>query len=120
MRESKFRTVIWVTAGLCWVLQFLAVMLLPDEAATAIVFVAIAIALNCVLAWWLLPRRFLAAQVLWHLGLTLIITAIVLLISDRFLPGMEVSGFVGAIVAAIAMAVVAWIIAWLLGLLGLA
>jgi uncharacterized membrane protein YvlD (DUF360 family) len=41
------------------------------------------------------------------------------MISDRFVPGMEVKGFTGAIVAAIAIAVVSWILAWLLGLLGI-
>ncbi len=50
----------------------------------------------------------------------LIIAAIVLMISDRFVPGMEVHGFTGAIIAAIAIAVVSWIITWLLGLLGIA
>jgi putative membrane protein len=49
----------------------------------------------------------------------LIISAIVLLIADRFVPGMKVNGFVGAIVAAIAIAVVSWLLAWLMGLLGL-
>ena len=40
-------------------------------------------------------------------------------ISDRFLPGMTVSGFGGAIIAAIAIAVVGWAVAWLLSLLGI-
>jgi putative membrane protein len=49
----------------------------------------------------------------------LIIAAVVLMISDRFVSGMEVHGFTGAIVAAIAIAVVSGIIGWLLGLLGI-
>jgi putative membrane protein len=49
----------------------------------------------------------------------IIIAAIVLMISDRFVPGMKVNGFTGAIIAAIAIGVVAWIVTWLLGLLGL-
>jgi putative membrane protein len=49
----------------------------------------------------------------------LIVAAVVLMISDRFVPGMKVAGFTGAIVAAIAIGVVAWIVAWLLGLLGI-
>ena len=49
----------------------------------------------------------------------LVIAAIVLMISDRFVPGMKVKGFTGAIVAAIAIGVVAWIVTWLLGLLGI-
>jgi putative membrane protein len=50
----------------------------------------------------------------------LIIAAIVLLLSDKILPGMSVAGFGGAIVAAIAIAVFSWLIWWLLGVLGLA
>jgi uncharacterized membrane protein YvlD (DUF360 family) len=48
----------------------------------------------------------------------LIIAAVILMISDRFLPGFEVHGFTGAIIAAIAIAVVSWLVNWLLGLLG--
>jgi putative membrane protein len=51
--------------------------------------------------------------------IVLIIAAVVLMISDRFVPGMEVHGFTGAIIAAIAIAVVSWIVSWLLGLLGI-
>jgi uncharacterized membrane protein YvlD (DUF360 family) len=47
------------------------------------------------------------------------VAAIVLLLADKFVPGMQVKGFVGAIVAAIAMAVVYWLLAWLLGLFGI-
>ena len=47
----------------------------------------------------------------------LIIAAVVLMISDRFVSGMEVHGFTGAIVAAIAIAVVSGLIGWLLNLL---
>jgi putative membrane protein len=49
----------------------------------------------------------------------LIVAAIILMISDRFVPGMKVNGFMGAIIAAIAIGVVAWIVAWLLGLFGI-
>jgi len=49
----------------------------------------------------------------------IIVAAIVLMISDRFVPGMKVNGFTGAIIAAIAIGVVAWIVTWLLGLIGI-
>jgi putative membrane protein len=52
--------------------------------------------------------------------INLVIAAVVLMVSDRFVKGMKVNGFVGAIIAAIAIGVVTWIINWLLGLLGLA
>jgi len=51
--------------------------------------------------------------------LNLIVAAVVLLVADRFLPGMKVNGFVGAIIAAVAIGVVGWIIIWLLGLFGI-
>lgn len=73
-----------------------------------------------------------AAVVFWFLGLfgftgggsgfwgaliNLIVAAVVLLLADRFVPGMEVKGFTGAIVAAIAIGVVDWIVLWFLSLL---
>lgn len=51
--------------------------------------------------------------------INLIVAAIVLMISDRFVAGMRVDGFGGAIVAAIAIAVVNWLVTWLLARLGL-
>ncbi|MCZ7673332.1 MAG: phage holin family protein [Chloroflexi bacterium] len=42
--------------------------------------------------------------------------AVVLMISDRFVAGMKVNGFGGAIVAAIAIGVVTWLVNWVLGL----
>jgi len=49
----------------------------------------------------------------------LVIAAVVLLLSDRLLPGLSVRGFGGAIVAAIGIGVVTWLISWLLGLIGI-
>jgi putative membrane protein len=46
----------------------------------------------------------------------LIISAVVLMISDRFLPGLKVSGFAGALVAAIAIGAVYWLGGLMLGL----
>ncbi|HSN73642.1 MAG TPA: phage holin family protein [Anaerolineae bacterium] len=52
--------------------------------------------------------------------INLIIAALVLMFSDRFVKGMKVNGFGGAIIAAIGIGVVTWVINWLLGLLNLA
>ncbi len=46
----------------------------------------------------------------------LIIAAVVLMISDKFVPGMTVKGFTGAIVAAIAIAVVYWVLGLIAGI----
>jgi len=73
-----------------------------------------------------------AAVVNWLLGLIgltvgggflgvivlLVVAAVILMISDRFLPGMQVNGFTGAIIAAVAIAVVSWLLDWVLGLFG--
>lgn len=73
------------------------------------------------------------AVVLWLLGLFgltigggfigtlvyLVVAAIILMISDKFVSGMKVNGFMGAVVAAIAIAVVYWLVSWLLGLVGI-
>jgi putative membrane protein len=45
----------------------------------------------------------------------LIVSAVVLLISARILPGFTVNGFTGAIIAAIAIAVIYWLISLVLG-----
>ena len=50
----------------------------------------------------------------------LVIAAIVLMLSDRILPDLQVGGFGGAIVGAIAMGVVAWLITLVLNALGMA
>ncbi len=55
---------------------------------------------------------------LWGAIVSLVVAALVLLVADRFVAGMKVNGFVGALIAAIAIAVVAWLVSWLLGLLG--
>jgi len=47
---------------------------------------------------------------------SLVVAAVVLLISDRFVKGMKVNGFVGAIIAAISYGVIAWLLQWVIGL----
>ena len=44
--------------------------------------------------------------------INLIVAAVVILISGRFVPGLRVKGFVGAIVAAISIGVVTWLLKW--------
>jgi putative membrane protein len=41
-----------------------------------------------------------------------------LLVSDKFVSGMKVNGFVGALVAAVAIGVVGWLANWIVGLFG--
>jgi putative membrane protein len=84
------------------------------------IIAAIVIAIVGGIVLWLLGLLGLSIGGGW-LGLIvyLIVAAVVLLLSDKILPGLSVSGFVGAIVAAIAIGIVTWLVTWLLGLLGL-
>ena len=71
-----------------------------------------------------------AGVIAWFLGLfsvslsgalisaivALIVAAVVLLAAARFVPGLEVKGFGGAIIAAIGIGIVTWIGNWFIGL----
>ena len=47
---------------------------------------------------------------------SVVVSAGVLLVSDRFVKGMKVNGFAGAIIAAISYGVIAWLFHWVLNL----
>jgi putative membrane protein len=47
---------------------------------------------------------------------SLVVSAVVLLISGSFVKGMKVNGFGGAIIAAISYGVIAWLLRWVIGL----
>ena len=49
----------------------------------------------------------------------LLVAAAVLLLAGRFVKGLVVKGYVGAIIAAIAIGVVAWLLSWVLSLFGI-
>jgi putative membrane protein len=78
---------------------------------------AIVIAIVTAVVMWLLNLLGLTPGGGW-LGaiISLIIAAVVLMISDRFVSGLRVNGFVGAIIAAIAIGIVTWLINWVIGL----
>lgn len=87
----------------------------------AAIIAALVIAIVGTIVWWLLGLLGLtSAGGLLGAIIYIIVAAIILMISDRFVSGMTVNGFTGAIVAAIAIGVVTWIVNWLLGLLGIA
>jgi putative membrane protein len=87
---------------------------------TSAIIAAVVIALVSAVVNWLLGALGIGPGG-GFLGLiiNLIVAAIVLMISDRFVAGMRVNGFGGALVAAIAIAVVNWLVALLLAQLGL-
>ena len=111
---------ILVAAVVIWIVSKLNLGLSVDGYGSAII-AAIVIGIVNAIVFWLLGllgitvgAGFLGAIVL------LIIAAVVLILSDKILPGMKVDGFLGAIIAAVAIAVVSWGLAWLLALIGLA
>jgi len=111
--------VILVSAVVIWIVSKLNLGLSVDGYGSAII-AAIVIAIVNAIVFWLLGLLgitvfvgFLGAIVL------LIIAAVVLLLSDKILPGMKVDGFLGAIIAAIAIAVIEWLLVLLLSPLGL-
>jgi putative membrane protein len=86
----------------------------------AAIIAALVISIVGTIVWWLLGLIGLTIGGGW-LGaiIYIIVAAVVLMLSDRFVRGMSVNGFTGAIVAAIAIGVVTWLVTWLLGLLGI-
>jgi putative membrane protein len=108
-----------VNALIIYIVGRLGLGLTVDSFVGAIVAAAV-IAIVSWLVYWVLGLLGLGISGgFWGAIISLIIAAVVLLISDRFVPGMAVKGFVGAIVAAIAIAIVAWIIYALLGAIGI-
>ena len=84
------------------------------------IIAAIVIAVVGAVVFWLLGLLGITIAGGW-LGaiVAIVVAAVILLLSDKFLPGMSVKGFGGAIIAAIAIGVVGWIVIWLLSLIGI-
>jgi putative membrane protein len=113
--------IIWlvVAAVVIWIVGKLRLGLTVRGFGSAIVAALVIAVISAVIGWLLgLLGITVGAGILGAI-IALIIAAVVLLLSGRFVPGMEVRGFFGAIIAAIAIAVVSWIVYLLLGLLGI-
>ncbi len=108
-----------VAAVVLYIVSRLNMGLTVDSFMSAIIAAAV-IAIVGGVIWWLLGLIGIGGgSGLWAAIVYLVVAAVILMVSDRFLPGMKVNGFTGALIAAIAIAVVTWIITWLLGLLGI-
>jgi len=111
---------ILVAAIVIWIVGKLGLGIEIDGYVGAIV-AAIVIALVAWAIYWLLGLfNFSLGQVgdpILNAIIMLVVAAVVLLISDRFVPGMKVKGFGGAIIAAISIAVVIWLVDWVLALI---
>jgi putative membrane protein len=87
---------------------------------TSAIVAALVIALVAAVVNWLLGALGIGlGGGIIGLIINLIVAALVLMVSDRFVSGMRVNGFGGALVAAIAIAVVNWLVTLLLAQLGL-
>jgi putative membrane protein len=108
-----------IAALVIWIVSKLNLGLTVKSYGSAII-AAIVIAVVAAIVFWLLGllNLTLAGGLLGWIVMV-IIAAVILRFSDRFLPGMEVHGFKGAIIAAIGIGVVSWILSWILGLLGI-
>ena len=108
-----------VAAVVLYIVSRLNMGLTVDSFMSAIIAAAV-IAIVGGVIWWLLGLIGITAggAGLWAAIVYLVVAAVILMVSDRFLPGMKVNGFTGALIAAIAIAVVTWLMTWLLGLFG--
>ncbi|MCA9950418.1 MAG: phage holin family protein [Anaerolineales bacterium] len=106
-----------ISGFVIWIVSKLGLGLEVDGFGSAFI-AAIIIAIVGAIINWLLGALGISFGGGWLAAIIqLIIAAIVLMISDRFLKGMRVAGFVGALVAAIAIGVVYFLIGWLVSLL---
>ena len=105
-----------IAALVIWIVGRLGLGMEVDSFMSAII-AALVIAIVTWVVMWILSLFGLSMGTGW-LGaiVALVVSAIILMISDKFVSGMKVNGFVGAIIAAISIGVVQWILAWIIGL----
>ena len=109
-----------VTGILIWIVSKIGLGLEVDGFGAAFIAGIVIAVVGGLITWLLSALGITIGGGLLGAIINLLVAAVVLLISDRFVPGMRVKGFVGALVAALAIGVIAWLIATLLGALGLA
>ena len=111
---------ILIAAVVIWIVSKLNLGLSVDGYGSAIIAAIVIAIVNAIVFWLLGLLGISVGGGFWGVIVLLIIAAVVLLLSDKILPGMKVDGFLGAIIAAIAIAVVSWLLVWLLALIGIA
>jgi putative membrane protein len=124
--EEKMSTLIGivvyflVAAVVIWIVSKLNLGLTVDGYVTAILAAVVIAVVGGVVYWLIGLFNISLGGGLCGAIINLIVAAAVLLLSGRFLKGLVVKGFGGAIIAAIAIGVVGGLLNWLLGLIGLA
>jgi len=72
--RSTSRNLILVTGGVYLAWHVVATLTWPQTMGPSVWLITPVVALVCALAYWLLPRQFLAAQAIWQVGLAAAIT----------------------------------------------
>jgi putative membrane protein len=104
-----------VAALVIYIVSRLNLGLTVDSFTSAIIAALVIAIVSWVIGWLLGMLGLGAAGGFWGLIIWLLVSAVVLMISDRFLPGMHVRGFSGALIAAVAIGVIYWLLSSLLG-----
>ena len=105
------------TGVIIWIVGKLGLGLEVSGFGPAFIAAIVIAVLNALVSWLLGALNITIGAGILGAIIHLVIAAIVLLIAGRFVKGLVVKGFLGAVVAALAIAAVGWLIAWGLSLL---
>ena len=105
------------TGVIIWIVGKLGLGLEVSGFGPAFIAAIVIAVLNALVAWLLGALNITIGPGILGAIIHLVIAAIVLLIAGRFVKGLVVKGFLGAVVAALAIAAVGWLISWGVSLL---
>jgi putative membrane protein len=106
-----------LSAVVIWIVGKLGLGIEVSGFGTAFIAALVIAVINAVVVWLLgvlgvtISGGWLGALI------NLVIAAIVLLLAGKFVKGLVVKGFLGAVIAAVAIGAVAWLIGWLINLI---
>ena len=104
-----------ISGILIWVVGTLGLGLEVDNIGAAFIAGAAIAVVGGVITWLLSLVNIKAGGGLQGTILNILLGAVVLLISDRFIAGLTVNGFTGALVASIAIGAISWLLSMVLG-----
>ena len=104
-----------ISGVLIWVVGTLGLGLEVDNLGAAFIAGAASAVVGGVITWLLSLVNIKAGGGLQGTILNILLGAVVLLISDRFIAGLTVNGFTGALVASIAIGAISWLLSMVLG-----
>jgi putative membrane protein len=105
------------TGLIIWIVSKLGLGLEVSGFGPAFVAAIVIAILNAIVTWLLSVLGINMGGGFVNAILQLVIAAVVLMLAGRFVKGLVVRGFTGALVAAVAIAAVGWLITWGLSLL---